>query len=214
MSAATYRPEFFEVSNLEEAKTIILTPENGVSPAERWERETLPMANMIASRLDLSEHQTVIDYGCGIGRLAKELIKQTDCNIVGVDISRSMRAMASLYCDSEAFFSCPKDSLEFLVNSGFRANHAFSVWVLQHAQNPAEDIELIHSALTTGGMFLVINLDDRCLPTNQGWKSDKVDVKALIEKRFKIIDYFPPPKGAVTDIARLISFCGLYQKAK
>ena len=70
MTDADYRPSFFDVSNLEEAMTIILTPEDGVSPQDRWQRETPPMGEMLATRLSPSSHQAVIDYGCGVGRLA------------------------------------------------------------------------------------------------------------------------------------------------
>ena len=213
MTHLDYRAEFFEVADLEEAKLKILTPENGVSTAERWQRETLPMTDLLIENLNPSVGQTLIDYGCGIGRLAKELIKQSDCHVIGVDISRSMRAMSQMYCETNSFFSCSNESLRSLMNCGFRADHAFSVWVLQHAENPGEDINLIYETLASDGTFLVINLDDRCLPTRQGWQTDGIDIKKLIEKRFEVVKYFPPPEGALTDLARLMSFCGLYRKS-
>ena len=212
MTDADYRPSFFDVSNLEEAMTIILTPEDGVSPQDRWQRETPPMGEMLAARLSPSSHQIVIDYGCGVGRLAKELIERTGCNVIGVDISRSMRALSHIYCEADSFFSCSRNSLRSMINGGLRASHVYSVWVLQHTEDPEEDIDLIYDALADGATFLVVNLDYRCLPTDQGWRNDEIDVKNLIEQRFNIIEYFPAPEGAVTDLARLISFCGLYRK--
>ena len=66
--------------------------------------------------------------------------------------------------------------------------------------------------LLDGGHFLVLNLDGRCLPTSGGWKNDNINVKLEIEKIFKVVEYFSPPKGSITDLARLTSFCGLFQK--
>ena len=40
--------------------------------------------------------ENVLDYGCGIGRIAKELILKTSCKVIGVDISESMRKMDEL----------------------------------------------------------------------------------------------------------------------
>ena len=90
MAVTDYRSDFYEVSNLEEAMKKILTPEGGLSPSERWEIETPILAEMLTKRLNLSSNNNIIDYGCGVGRLAKELIVRTGCNVIGVDISRSM----------------------------------------------------------------------------------------------------------------------------
>jgi len=213
MAVSNYQPSYYEVSTLEEAMGKILTPEGGVSPLERWEKETPIIADMLTNRLNLSANHNIIDYGCGVGRLAKELIGSRDCNVIGVDISRSMRAFSHIYCQSDAFFSCSTKSLQTMVDSGFRADHAFAIWVLQHAENPEEDIDLIYNALAVGSTFLVMNLDYRCLPTGKGWEDDGINIKKLIESRFDVLEYFPAPDGAVTDLARLISFCALYRKS-
>ncbi len=212
MTDSDYSPDIFEVSNLEEAMNIILTPEDGFASFNRWQKETPPMAEMLAARLNPSSDQTIIDYGCGIGRLAKELIGRTGCNVIGVDISLSMRALSHMYCEADSFFSCSKKALQTMMEGGLRADHAYTVWVLQHTENPEEDIDLIHDALADGGTFFVLNLDYRSLPTSNGWRNDGIDIKHLIERRFDIVEYFPPPDGAVTDLARRVSFCGLYRK--
>jgi SAM-dependent methyltransferase len=213
MAVSNYQPSYYEVSSLEEAMGKILTPEDGVSPHERWEKETPIIADMLTNRLNLSANHNIIDYGCGVGRLAKELIGSKDCNVIGVDISRSMRAFSHIYCQSDAFFSCSIKSLQTMVDIGFRADHAFAIWVLQHAEKPEEDIDLIYNALAVGSTFLVMNLDYRCLPTGNGWEDDGINIKKMIESRFDVLEYFPAPDGAVTDLARLISFCALYRKS-
>jgi len=212
MSVSDYKSDFYEVSNLEEAMKKILTPEGGLSPSERWEIETPIIAELLTKRLDLAPNKNIIDYGCGVGRLAKELIVKTGCNVIGVDVSRSMRAFSNLYCASDSFFSCSKNSLSRLTNSGWQGDHVFSVWVLQHAENPDEDIDLIYDALKDGGTFFVMNLELRCLPTANGWENDGINIKELIEKRFDVIEYFSPPKNSAPKLASLMTFCAVYQK--
>ena len=212
MTDSDYLSNFFEVSNIEEAKQKILTPENGVTTEERWQKETIPLVNMLLNKLQISEGNTVIDYGCGIGRISKDLLEKINCTMVGVDISKSMRALAEFYCNSETFMSCSTTSLKNLTNTGFRANQAFCIWVLQHAEDPLYDLHILHDVLLDGGHFLVLNLDGRCLPTTGGWKNDNINVKLEIEKIFKVVEYFSAPKDSITDLARLTSFCGLFQK--
>ena len=212
MGASDYISNFYEVSNLEEAMKKILTPEAGLSPSDRWEIETPIIAEMLTKRLRLTPNKNLIDYGCGVGRLAKELVAKTGCNVVGVDISRSMRAFSNLYCETDAFFSCSKNSLQRLIDNGWQGDHAFSVWVLQHAANPTEDIDLIYNALLDGGTFFVMNLSHRCLPTAAGWEDDGINIKELIEQRFDVIEYFSPPKNAAPNLTNLMTFCGVYQK--
>ena len=212
MLFSDFKSDFYEVSNLEEAMGKILTPEGGLSPTERWEIETPIILEILTERLKPTPDKNIIDYGCGVGRLAKELVSKTGCNVIGVDISRSMRAFSALYCASDSFFSCSKSSLRDLTDRGWQGDHAFSVWVLQHAENPQEDIELIYNALRDGGTFFVMNLEHRCLPTANGWENDGIDIKELIEKRFNVMEYFPPPKDAAPKLASLITFCAVYQK--
>ena len=103
-------------------------------------------------------------------------------------------------------------SLRGLTERGWLGDHAFSVRVLQHAENPHEDIELIYNSLAEGGTFLVMNLELRCLPTANGWENDGIDIKELIEKRFDVVEYFSPPNDAAPKPTSLITFCAHYQK--
>lgn len=212
MTSSNYWPEKFDVADLDEAVRIILTPEDGTSPKERWEKETPPMADLFESLFDLGPDSVVLDYGCGIGRLSRELIERTGCGVVGVDISRSMRALSHIYTKSENFFSCSREWLRVLSSAGFRVDHACSVWVLQHCENPEEDIELIFHILAEGGTFCVVNLNTRCLPTSNGWEDDGIDVETILKERFKLVENPSLPENAVTDAARPMSFCGLYRK--
>src|SRR5437870_3609239 len=95
-----YHPEIFVVSTIEQAKAIILTPEPGTTTEQRWAHETPILADQLLRDLAIQATDLVLDYGCGIGRLAKALIERRQCAIVGVDISVSMTQLAPGYTSS------------------------------------------------------------------------------------------------------------------
>ena len=69
-----------------EAAGVILTPEEWTTEAG-WEAETPHLCDLLERRCPLDEQSWVLDHGCGIGRLAKELIKRHNCRGMGTDIS-------------------------------------------------------------------------------------------------------------------------------
>src|SRR5260221_8560231 len=99
--APIYRPDIFEVSDLESAMQIILTPETGTTTQERWEYETPYLVNEIGRTLGLDDNSCVLDYGCGVGRIARGLIERYHCFVIGVDISTGMRQLAPEYVKSD-----------------------------------------------------------------------------------------------------------------
>ena len=67
-----YYKDMFKVQDLEQAKNIILTEEQqGGDYRQRWERETEYMKTLFAGGLGDLNGKTVLDFGCGIGRLSK-----------------------------------------------------------------------------------------------------------------------------------------------
>src|SRR5690349_14906824 len=108
----TYDPAIFDVADEATAKRIILTPD-GRSTDERWRVETPGLATLAGASLALDQDSLVLDYGCGIGRMAKALIERFGCRVVGVDISPRMREMAPAYVSSEKFEAiCREDLLQ------------------------------------------------------------------------------------------------------
>jgi len=188
MTTLTYLPQVFDVLNMQSAREVILTHEGATSADERWETETPYVADLIESSLSVTSDTTLIDYGCGIGRLAKELITRHGCRVIGVDISVNMRALAVDYVRSDRFFSCSPDMLDGLVERGFTADAAFSVWVLQHCFRPGDDVARIHRSLAPGAGLFVLNNIHRAVPTNEGWVNDGVDIKALLGGHFTLTD--------------------------
>ena len=132
----TYNPAVFDVDDLLAAMRIILTPEDS-STEVRWKTETPYLADLTGQWIEITRQSLLLDYGCGVGRMAKELIVRHACRVIGVDISPSMRALAPMYVASDRFFACPPAMLDGLIERGVRFDGALSVWVLQHCLNPA-----------------------------------------------------------------------------
>ena len=209
---ATYRPQVYDVGSVKEAKSVILTNEDGLTPQQRWERETPIISGDVRRILQPSPGSVTIDYGCGIGRLAKELLARHDIFVLGVDISLKMRAMSHEYVDNAKFSAVSRRTLSCLVANGFRADHAYVVWVLQHCMNPLDDIALLHGAMKPGGTVLVVNLDTRAVPTDKGYQNDGVKIEPMLDAWFAKFDVQSLTEGATTSEAAPHTFCKLYTK--
>jgi len=210
----TYNPEIFDVRNISEARKIILTGE-GSTTDERWETETPHLVDQISNSMAISPESILIDYGCGIGRLARELIQRHGCHVIGVDISHSMRALSVDYVRSDRFLSCSPEMLDLLVKYGLVADGAISIWVLQHCLKPSEDIERIHRALKPGANVFILNNIHRAIPTREkAWVNDGIDIKAMLARHFSMLSEGKPlEEKTPRDLINII-FWALFQKTR
>jgi SAM-dependent methyltransferase len=184
-SRITYNPQIFDLPTIGDAMRIILTPEDSTTE-HRWATETPYLADLVSRSFSLTANSLVLDYGCGIGRMAKELIARHGCSVVGVDISPNMRAMSVAYVGSDRFFPCAPAMLDLLLDRGLRFDLALSVWVLQHCSNVTEDVARIARALASDGGLFVVNQRSRAVPTIElGWVDDGIDVYALLRETFR-----------------------------
>jgi SAM-dependent methyltransferase len=208
-----YHPGIFDADGIAQAKAIILTTEEGVDSDTRWMQETPYLAELIGAEIAPRPGQLVIDYGCGIGRLAKEMIARFNCAVLGVDISPRMRALAMAYVDSDKFTVCPPAALDHLLAAGLRADAAISVWVLQHCYAPKRDIALLAAAVKPGGRLLVVNNHNRAVPTEQsGWVHDGIDMKELLAAQFTLLQLGALDPLRVTQTVTDFSFYGTYKR--
>lgn len=213
-ASAHYDPSCFQVDDVQSAKNIILTVE-GLSTEERWLKETPVVADAIIRECGVRQGGLVIDYGCGIGRIAKELIAKTGTSVLGVDISASMCQLANGYvADADRFAAVSPAMLDVLLSSGLRADAAYSVWVLQHCFAPDDDIARIHRALKMGGSLHVVNNISQAIPTNIGWRSAGQDVHALLRAAFTESRTFKLPQEAAAEGLCASSYCATFQKTR
>jgi cyclopropane fatty-acyl-phospholipid synthase-like methyltransferase len=83
---AEYFPAVFDVADMQRAKEIILTQEGpGADTETRWAEETPYVLELIREAFELQSEMVVLDYGCGIGRMARAMIEATGCSVIGVD---------------------------------------------------------------------------------------------------------------------------------
>ena len=92
----------FKPQNIEDAKNCVVGDCNGFSMEERYRVETplfakaiLENIKFIAGGVPDKNYAEIVDYGCGCGRLAKEILNQCPSLIVhGVDASAEMLKLA------------------------------------------------------------------------------------------------------------------------
>lgn len=194
-----YTPGIYEVRSLEEAKHAIVSP-------ERWESETDYLVEDIGKWLKPTEETVILDYGCGVGRLAKPLIEKFGCRVIGIEISVSMRRLALEYVNSERF------TVRHLEELGWPVDHALAVWVLQHCPAFEQDVRIIKAALKSDGLFYVVNNFGMLIPTNTGWVDDGRDVRNYLKGEFEELHYEKFPIGP-QEIANR-SYISLYEAVR
>lgn len=210
--AARYWPGAFSRPRLEDARRIILTGEEGATTEERWATETPWFAAEIAQTLSPGPQDVVVDFGCGVGRLAKPLIEATGCVVIGVDISAEMRAHAVDHVASDRFAAITPGVFAAMVAQGVRIDAAFSVWALQHCLDAIDVVETIRAALSPGGRFYIANSRMRLIPTDRGWRDDGLDLAALLDARFRFLEDRPVPEGVAVETVRNHAFYRLYER--
>src|SRR5262245_29265278 len=210
----TYNPNVFNVTDISAAMRIILTPE-GAPTEQRWRVETPYVADLIAKAIEITPSTLLIDYGCGVGRMAKELIARHNCRVIGVDISTSMRALAVTYVQSDRFFTCPPQMLDAMTVHGLTVDAAISIWVLQHCVFPDEDIERLRRVLKTDAHLFILNNDDRAVPTvERGWVSDGLDIKAMLSRNFFLQEEGRPAREQTSESIADLTFWASFQERR
>lgn len=207
-----YDPSTFDVENMDDAKSIILTPELGQSTETRWEKETPFIAEDIGNYFGFRpyNHPVVLDFGCGIGRLSRELVTNHDCTVLGLDISTSMRRLSLEYVDHDNYTPVSRKLFEEMVINGLKVDCCLAVWVLQHSIDVERDLRLIRRALKENGLLYIANNELSVIPTNEGWHFNGVDIRNILRQEFTDIEYsrfpcsnFPEKLPEVTFIAKI-----------
>jgi 2-polyprenyl-3-methyl-5-hydroxy-6-metoxy-1,4-benzoquinol methylase len=181
--APTYDPTVFNVASEADAKAIILTPEAGRTPHERWDVETPDVISRILPWLSVSEPSRIVDWGCGIGRLAKPLC-ELGHEVLGVDLSADMRRLAERYVNNPRFFVGPPQVYEdaWLRGDALRQSYDAGIasWVLQHIPRVERACAALRHILSDGAPLFVLNRVERVIPVVGGWTTDGKDVWAAL----------------------------------
>ena len=131
-----YIKEAFDVTTFEQAKNVVLSSDP--TDPSKFDSETQYLIKVIEQNVNINNNSTVLDFGCGMGRISNELIVRFNCKVVGVDISPSMLTFALLYTANMNKFTPLTDySVEDSIDC------ALSIFVLQHCQDPQKEIDNI-----------------------------------------------------------------------
>lgn len=182
-----YVKETFDVTTFEQAKDVVLSFSS--KDPEKFIRETKFLVDVIEKQNIINEHSIVFDFGCGMGRVSKELIDRFNCKIIGQDISPSMLMFAKLYTANMDKFTGTHD---YSIHDSIDV--ALSIFALQHTENPKKEIDNIVNVLKPNGIFVLLNENKRFVPSGIDqeryviWDDDKFDVFEYVKSKLKMID--------------------------
>jgi ADP-heptose:LPS heptosyltransferase/SAM-dependent methyltransferase len=146
----------FKPANLEEGRHEVVGDCNGFTMQQRWDAETPAFARAIIEIA--GPNAEILDYGCGVGRLAREILKQKDSVVItGTDASKQMMEQAEIYVANIQFNTCAPQKLDR------KFDLAYLVYVLQHvpAIEIREVLTRIHHHLKDDGFFVYCSSDYR-----------------------------------------------------
>jgi hypothetical protein len=169
--------------NEEALAKIILTGDT----KKRWAQETDAFSDVMIEYMNITRDTVLLDYGAGIGRIAKSLIEKTDCSVIGVDISPDMLRESFSYVAHPNFTSMSLNKYQFLVNAGkLSVDAAYSIWALQHCDfEPA--YQTILKSLPQGAPFFIANTLNRCIPVAPcGWADDGINIRRRLKGDFNL----------------------------
>ena len=189
MAQMVYSPEAFNVDTMDKARQMSVLAGSEMRESVRWGDEINFLCDTMARELMLRKGDLILDYGCGVGRLAKRLC-ELGCDVLGVDISPAMRRYAVEYVNAPGrFVAFSPEELLLMVGKGLRCDHALVAWMLQHSPNVYMDISIISRTLKgLGGLLVADNRKMRLVPV-QGenpWCNDNFDIWRQLELQFGI----------------------------
>ncbi len=182
----------FKAPTFENGKHEVVGDCNGFTMEERWKVETPLFAQAILSRLPKQHEGTlsILDYGCGVGRLAKECLSQKEALwLTGLDASPDMLKQAQGYVNDARFEAIRPYEITK------QYDLIYCVYVLQHA--PAIEIReiltRIYNHLKEDGVFIYCSSDYRMAIRydGQGFFDDRflgVDLRAEISRFFEQVE--------------------------
>lgn len=158
----SYLKEAFYPNNLQHAKEICITP-NTNNP-KKFEKETYAIIELLENQDLAWFNSEIADFGCGMGRVSKAIIDRFGSYVSGFDISEPMLYFATDYVLSKKF--TPIVYSKELERKDYKDKFdlVLSLFVLQHSEDPKEDIRFIFEILKSEGKFIFINENKRLLP--------------------------------------------------
>jgi ADP-heptose:LPS heptosyltransferase/SAM-dependent methyltransferase len=175
----------FKPASMQEGMETVAGACNGIPKEQRWAEETPAFAREILQLLP-PDGATILDYGCGMGRIAKEILQQNGkVTVIGVDDSGEELALARTYVDTPRFITMKPQELNEPVDL------AFCIYVFQHipAVEIREALQRVHHYLRDDGYLIYCSSDYRMAVRFDapGFEDDRrlgVDLRREISRYF------------------------------
>ena len=191
----TYLYDAFKPTDFENAKNICITPDS--NNRHKFDDETNFLIKFLNDRGLLFTHPHVLDFGCGMGRISRELAN-VGCRVVGMDSSILMLEVAINYVDNNNFTPLINTAtLPFVLKPEFEL--VICSFVLQHVEDPIKEIKFLKSVMTNDATLVLVNEPYRLVPTGMDkdrfveWKDDTIDIAQEVSIEFNLIgsyDYY------------------------
>jgi ADP-heptose:LPS heptosyltransferase/SAM-dependent methyltransferase len=157
--------DLFKAKTLEEGIHNTVGDCNGIPAHERWEKETPVFAREILKHgktIDFGRKCvpgfTILDYGCGVGRLSKEILKQDqNVTVIGLDASSHQLKISKEYVNDSRFIPVlPNDLYQ-------KVDLVYCIYCLQHVPGieVRDVLARIHTFLKPGGLLIYASSDYR-----------------------------------------------------
>ena len=129
--------------------------------------------------------ETILDYGCGTGRLS-------DFANMGIDISENMLEIAQQKNPIKKYFLLDKNRL-LIENNSMTAIYSFHVIMHLSKIEFKKTINFIYNKLDTNGVFIFDILSPFRKSKKDGWHANTSysieEISKLLENKFDIISY-------------------------
>lgn len=179
--------DLFKAKTLEDGIHNTVGNCNGIPAHERWEKETPVFVREIRELYNSQPGFTILDYGTGVGRLAKEFIKQDpNVTVIGLDASSDQLKIAKEYVNDSRFIPVLPHQLNQKVDL------VYCIYCLQHVPGIElrDVLSRIHTFLKPGGLLVYCSSDYRMAIRfdGQGFFDDRflgVNIREEISRLFK-----------------------------
>ena len=178
----------FNPNNLDEGKGMVVGDCNDIPTEKRWKVETPIFKEIIFKQM--GNAKVIVDYGCGVGRLAREIIDNNKDieKVIGIDSSRKMLEVAKQYVLSERFIPVHTSEINSIK---YKVDYLYCIYVLQHV--PAIELrEVINDLATLSNRVFVVNSCVRMAVSGEGFVNDGIDILKELSRKFKTIRWGIP----------------------
>lgn len=129
--------------------------------------------------------ETILDYGCGTGRLS-------DFSNSGMDISEKMLQLAQQKNPTKKYFLLDKNRLS-IENNSMTAIYSFHVIMHLSKNEFKETIDFIYNKINTNGVLIFDILSPYRISKKDGWHANTSysieEINKQLENKFEIISY-------------------------